>query len=108
MKTFLLFTQDGPILILSKSDSIQQSELPEKLPAYGKFVSWEIPVDSIKSCYSAHFEQVLKDPKQSDDLKVIDDNGEQVFLNISFKTLGQPNYHEGKNIPACLPSENKT
>ena len=103
MKSFLLFTRVGPVLILSEYDSIQQPELVDKLTAYGKFIAHEVPIEAIKSCYSTHFEHVLQDPKESTELIVLDGDGERIFTNVSFQVLGSPAYHESGEGLRCYP-----
>ncbi|MDD5701808.1 MAG: hypothetical protein PHU23_07125 [Dehalococcoidales bacterium] len=94
MRSFLVFTHTGPILVLSKYDSVRQPELLNRLSAYGKFIAHEVPVEAVKSSYTAHFEHVLNDPKQNDEMRVLDGDGERIFVNVDFKTLGAPVYYE--------------
>lgn len=103
MKSYLLFTQAGPILILTDYDSIEQPELADRLAAYGKFVALEVPMETIQSCYSAHFEHVLKDPKESSELIVLDREGGRIFTNINFKLLGAPAIYEPGEGLRCYP-----
>ena len=103
MKSFLVFNHTGPMLILSRFDPIQQPELLDKLSAYGKFIAHEVPIEVIKSCYSAHFEHLLRDPKESDELIVLDSDGERIFTNISLQVLGTPVYHEPGQSVRCYP-----
>jgi len=60
-----------------------------------------VPVDSIKKSYSVNFENALADLKQKDKkgkIKVLDDDGQRIFENISLKGLGQPIYYEEDSI----------
>jgi hypothetical protein len=106
MKSFLLFTHTGPVLILSQYDSINQPELLSNLTAYGKFVAYEMPIEPIQSCYSAHFQSVLQDPKSNKAMIVLDEDGESIFTNISLRALGPSTVFEpGENV-SCGPGPN--
>jgi len=88
MKAGIFFTGTGPILILTSHDSLDNPQLIEKLNVKGikKFLAYEVPED--------HFDIVMGDLNQSDDLRVLDYNGHHVFYNFSLKELGDPIYHE--------------
>jgi len=103
MKSFLVFTRVGPVLVLSRFDSVKEPALLNRLSAYGKFVAHELPIEAVKSCYSAHYEHILNDPKQSDDFRVLDTDGERIFTNVSFQVLGPPAYHEPGQALRCYP-----
>ena len=58
----------------------------------------ESPVVSeelVKQRYGKHFNVILGDLKQTDDLRVLDYDGHHVFYNFSIDELGEPIYHEG-------------
>jgi hypothetical protein len=102
MKSFLVFTHSGPVLVLSKYDSVQQPELLNRLRAYGKFISHEVPMDAVKACYKEHLDHVLNDPKQGDEFRVLDEDGESIFINVGFHVLGTPTYYEPEGgAPRC-------
>ncbi len=96
MKAGIIFTGSGPILILTSYDSFTDKDIVEKLKAKGikKFVVRELPVDLVKRKYGQHYNVVLGDLKQTDDLRVLDYNGHNVFYNFSFKEMGPPTYYE--------------
>jgi len=96
MKAFILFTGSGPIIILTSHSSITDSHLIEKLNSKGikKFIAYELPEMQVKDKYGKHFDMVMKDLKQTDDLRVLDYDGHHVFYNFSLKELEQPIYHE--------------
>jgi hypothetical protein len=92
MKAGIFFTGSGPILILTSYDSFEQPELVGKLGAKGikKYIAREVPVDLVKQRYGQHFNVVLKDLNQSDDLRVLDIDGHNVLYSFSFKEMGEP------------------
>lgn len=96
MKAYFLFTGTGPIVILTSYNSIENPVLLNKLESKGivKFIAYEVPVDSVKAKYGAHYDVVHNDVHESDDLRVLDYSGERAFKNFSFKELDNPIYHE--------------
>ncbi len=98
MKSAIIFTGTGPILILTTYDSFEHPELVAKLEAKGirKFIASEVPLEQVKSKYGNHYNVVLGDLKQNDDLRVMDYNGHNVFYNFRFSEMGKPVYREPK------------
>ena len=96
MKSAIIFTGTGPILILTTYDSLEAPQFLEKLEAkgIGKFIGCEVPMDLVKSRYGTHFSVVMNDIKQTDDLRILDFNGYTVFHNFAFAEWGEPVYHE--------------
>jgi hypothetical protein len=96
MKAGIYFTGSGPILILTSYDSLTDPKLVAKLGAKGikKFITYEVPVDALPKKYGQHYNVVLGDLHQEDDLRVLDYDGHHVFLSFSFKDLGPPMHHE--------------
>lgn len=96
MKAGIIFTGTGPILILTTFDSFQDPKLVEKLGVKGikKFIASEVPLENAKSKYGNHYTVIMGDLNQTDDLRVLDYNGYNVFHNFSFSELGKPIYYE--------------
>lgn len=92
MKACVYFTGSGPILILTSYDSLINLELIQKLRTKGikKFIAYEVPVDLVKKHYGAHYEAIMSDLKQEDDLRVLDYDGHHIFLEFSLKEFGSP------------------
>jgi len=96
MKAGIIFTGTGPILILTTYESFHDPKLVAKLDAKGikKFIASEVPMEKAKSKYGNHFAVIMGDLSQTDDLRVLDYNGYNVFHNFSFREMGKPIYHE--------------
>jgi len=96
VKAYFLFTASGPLVILTSYDSVENPELLKRLSAKGitKFIAHEVSVESAKAKYGMHFDIVCQDLQESDDLRILDYNGERAYRNFSFKELGSPIYHE--------------
>ncbi|MGD8647362.1 MAG: hypothetical protein PVJ77_12570 [Desulfobacterales bacterium] len=97
MKAGIFFTGTGPILILTSYESLDDPNLVEKLALKGikKYIAFEIQEDLVKERYGKHFNVILGDLKQEDDLRVLDYDGHHVFYNFLLKEIGKPIYHEG-------------
>jgi len=96
MKAGLIFTGTGPILILTTYDSFKDEKLVQKLASKGinKFIACDLPLETVKKKYGNHYAVVMGDLKQTDDLRVLDYNGYNVFYNFTFAEMGKPVYHE--------------
>jgi hypothetical protein len=96
MKAGIIFTGTGPILILTTFDSFGDKKFIEKLSLKGikKFLAYEVPVEVVKGKYGQQFDVIMKDVKQSDDLRVLDFDGHKIFYSFSFNDLGEPFQHE--------------
>lgn len=96
MRAGIIFTGTGPILILTTYESFKDPDFIEKLDNKGirKFIASELPLDKVKTKYGNHYSVVMGDLKQTDDLRVLDYNGYNVFYNFSFAEMGKPVYHE--------------
>lgn len=101
MKGYFLFMATGPLVILTSYDFVEHPQFLDKLRAKGvdKFVAHEISVETAKAKYGGHFEVVCKDVHETDDMRVLDFNGERAFKSFSFKELGSPIYYEPEPGP---------
>ena len=97
MKAGIFFTGTGPILILTSYESLDDSKLVEKLALKGikKYIAFQIQEELVKQKYGNHFDVILGDLKQTDDLRVLDYDGHHVFYSFSIDEIGEPIYHEG-------------
>ncbi len=96
MKSGVIFTGTGPILILTSYDSFDDPNFTEKLRIKGidKFIACELPLEKVRSTYGNHFQVVMGDLNQTDDLRVLDYNGHNVFYSFQFSDMQNAIYHE--------------
>jgi hypothetical protein len=96
MKAGIFFTGSGPILVLTSYESLSEVNLVEKFRAKGikKFIAYEVPVELVKQKYGTHYDIVMNDLNQEDDLRVMDYDGHHVFYSFSLKKLGEPIYQD--------------
>jgi len=90
MKSAIIFTGTGPILILTTHESLTDPSFVRKLASKGvnKFVAIELPVDKVKAVYGDHFNVIMEDLRQTDDLRVLDYNGHHILDSFSLKEWG--------------------
>ena len=96
MHVFFLFTGSGPLVILTSHGSVEDPALLRKLASKGieKFLAYEIPLSLAKQRYAKHFDVVCQDLSQTDDLRVLDYNGQRALHLFTFGELGTPMAHE--------------
>lgn len=96
MKTLMLYTGNGPLVILTSYRSPTDPGLLDKLQSKGieKFIAWEVPYALAQERYGGHFTVVKQDLRESDDLRVLDYNGERAFRLFRFSELGEPVTYE--------------
>ena len=96
MKSFLLMTGSGTLIILTSHNSIENSILLDKLRAKGieKFIAYEVPFDLARQRYGEHFNIVANDLHETDDLRILDYNGDRAFRLFAFSELGKAHIHE--------------
>ena len=96
MKVFMLITVSGPLVILTSHDSIEDPALLEKLSAKGmdKFFAYEIALQLASERYGGHFNVASRDLYETDDLRILDYNGERAFRLFRFSELGPEVRHE--------------
>lgn len=97
MKAGIFFTGTGPILLLTTYGELNDPTLVNKLAQKGikKYIAYEVPEDLVKEKYGGHYNVIMGDLKQSNDLRVLDYDGHHVFYNFSLNELGVPIYFDG-------------
>lgn len=96
MKAVILFTGTGPILFLTSYNSLNNPKFIEKLAGKGfkKFIAYEVSDELVKQRYGNHYDVVMGDLYQDDDMRVIDFDGHHIYNLFSFKELGEPIFQE--------------
>ena len=92
MKALMIITGSGPMLVLSSHETTDDEVFLGKLKAKGieKFLAYDLPLDEVKERYGGHFQTVVNDLHESDDLRVLDVNGHRVFELFHLENLGEP------------------
>ena len=92
MRSYILFSGTGPILILTTYPKLADERLLEKLLLKGivKFIAYEVPLERVQSIYGVPFEVIAADLERTEDIRVLDFNGHHIFSRFSFSELGDP------------------
>ena len=101
MNTFILFAGSGPLLVLSSHASVEDTKFLEKLAAKGiyKFMAHEVPLEMVKERYGNHYDVASHGLYESDDLRVIDYDGQRIFRLFKFEDFGPEFMHEPDVYP---------
>jgi hypothetical protein len=96
MKSAILFTGSGPILIITSHASLEDEGLLKMLTARGinKFIGFELPVEMVRERYGNHFDVVCENLRETDDLRIMDIDGGRIFSLFAFTEYGPPIYKE--------------
>lgn len=91
MKAAMIFTGSGPIVVLTSHNSLTDADLIEKFNAKGitKFIAYGIPIELAEERYGGHYKVVVNDLHESDDLRVLDFNGNRAFELFKISEFGE-------------------
>jgi len=100
MKTTLIFTGSSLILIITSYPSLEDKRFLEKLKQKGidKFIAFEVQLESAKKKYGSSFDVIKDDLNTTEDIRILDYNGQLTFERFSFEELGEMIKHDGHNI----------
>lgn len=86
MKAYMVITDSEPIVILTSHGSILDADVVEKLAEKGvkKFITYDIPIGLAEQRYGNHFLVVKGDLRETDDLRVLDEDRDHVFKLFRF------------------------
>jgi len=91
VRSYLMLTGNGPLLVLTSRSSITEDALLESLHHKGidKFIAYEVPIQRVKAVYGMPYEVIAADLAHTKGLRVLDFNGQQIFSRFSFAELGE-------------------
>jgi hypothetical protein len=92
VRSYLIFTGTGPILVLSTYPELTDARLISKLHYKGisKFIAYEVALEAVRQRYEHAFDHVVHDLQEVEDIRVLDFNGHQIMTNFSLDELGEP------------------
>jgi len=107
MKAVMLYTGSGPLVVLTSHGSVTDPDLIDKLKRKGveKFMAYELPIDKVEARYGGHFNAVMHNLRESDDLRVLDFDGQRAFRLFRFDELGPAILYEGDSLSAADTQE---
>lgn len=92
MRSYLVLTENGALLVMTAHSSITGGPLLESLKHKGieKFIAYEVPVDRLHQYYGLPLEIVAADIDRGKGLRVLDFDGPHIFDCVPFSELGSP------------------
>jgi hypothetical protein len=92
IRSYLIFTGTGPILVLSTYPELRDPRLLDKLRYKGisKFIAYEVALDAVRNRYEHSYDNIAHDLDEVEDIRVLDFNGHQIMANFSLDELGDP------------------
>ncbi len=96
MRSFLILTENGPLLVMTSHACITEKRLLEAMRIRGieKFIAYEVPAERLHDYYGIPFEVIAADLDRGKDVRVLDFDGLQIFDRVSFADLGQAVHYE--------------
>jgi len=106
MNVAMIFTGSGAMVILTSHKSLTDPAFVEKLAHKGidKFIAYELNPELAKERYGGHFFVVSRDLRETDDLRVLDYNGNRAFSLFGFDEFGAPTLYDGAKAKAPAPA----
>jgi hypothetical protein len=93
----MIYSSNGPIVVLSTYPSLDDERFVKKLAAKGitKFVAFGLPVEKCVEKYGNLFNVIASDLEGvKNDFRVLDYNGNSAFNRFSFEEMGKPIFYE--------------
>ena len=102
MRSYLVLTENGPLLVLTSRTSITDDALLDSLRHRGieKFIAYELDLEAVKERYSHSFQNICQDLEGEEDLRVLDFNGRRIFRHLPFSEFGPPYRRESHPVVA--------
>ena len=96
MRSFLILTENGPLLVVTARSAITEGSLLESMRLRGidKFIAYEVPVERLHECYGVPFEVIAADLDRGKEMRILDFDGPQIFDRLSFDELGEEIQYE--------------
>lgn len=96
MKAYMIFAGTGPLMVLTSHESIEDPPLLDRLERKGlrKFIAYGVPLELARQKYGKHFEIVCADLHETDDLRVLDFDGQRIMSLFDLGDLGEPTMHQ--------------
>ena len=91
MRSYIIFSGTGPILVLTTFPSLTDRRILKKLEHKGisKFIAHEVPLERVRALYGVPFEVISADLANTEDYRVLDFNGHHIFNSFSFAEFGE-------------------
>jgi len=89
---YIVFSGAGPILVLTSLSGLTHRQALERFHLQGipKFIAYEVAIGRVRELYGVPFEVMAAELEHTEDVRVLDCNGHNIFSNFSLAELGEP------------------
>lgn len=96
MKAGIIITGSGSILVLTSADSLENPDFVRALGEKGifKYIAFEVSEEAVRNRYGQHYIVTMGDRKQFDELRIVDVDGQRIFMNFDLASLNGPILHD--------------
>ena len=104
MKCAMVFTGSGPLVVVTCYDSLNDPGFLRRLAEKGidKFITFELPLEAVRERYGNHFNVVCEDLNETDELRVVDYEGDRALSLFEFSEFGPAVFHETPRRPIAV------
>jgi len=92
----MLCTDQGPVVIVTQYETLHHPRLLELLEQKGiaKFIGFTFPLELVQQRYGQHYQTVMENLHETDELRVVDSEGRRAFRLFSFSEMSEPMLYE--------------
>jgi hypothetical protein len=103
MMAALVLTGEGPVVVLTRYTSLEDAGFIDQLKRKGirKFIAFKIPLDLARERYGHHFDAVMSDIHETDEMRTLDFLGSRAFELFRFDELSEPTFYEAPSEKAA-------
>jgi hypothetical protein len=98
MKTFMVFTGTGPIMLVTRLQEMDVEEARAHMESKGikKYIAYEVPFTRAEERYGTRLRAAIDRLAHEQDIRVFDVDGHHVFMNFDFTEMGEPVYVDSR------------
>ena len=98
MKTFMVFTGTGPIMLVTKLTEMDVEAARAHMESKGikKYIAYEVPYSRSEERYGTRLHAAVSRLANDEDIRVFDVDGHHAFTNFDFTEMGEPVYVDSR------------
>jgi len=95
MRSYMVLTETGPMLVVTSCPSIGDRRVLETLSRRGveAFIAHEVPVEEVRRVYGRPYEVVAAELETGVPMRILDLDGAHVLASVPLARLGRPVMH---------------
>ena len=98
MKTFMVFTGTGPIMVVTRLQEMDVEAARRHMESKGikKYIAYEVPYARSEERYGTRLRAAIDRLAHQEDIRVFDVDGHHSFMNFDFTEMGEPVYVDSR------------